>query len=193
MSPHRLGFVSLVVSAALALATNCGRSPAAAPVAPDGSEVPDASDVPDAGCRETDSEFCQRLGAACGALAGVDACGHERTVESCGTCGAMTVCENHVCESCIDTEVRTRYGQCRATRTESDCRAVGGLWLLNEFHPYGDCICPTGEGRCPCNKSSDCTLGWCLSDCYSATEWKCPASDPLGCWFVVEGGSICWD
>jgi formylglycine-generating enzyme len=50
---------------------------------------PDAGIV-DAGCvNESDSLFCQRQGAVCGSLSGVDNCGRPRTVTSCGTCAGL--------------------------------------------------------------------------------------------------------
>jgi len=41
---------------------------------------------------ETDSAFCSRLAATCGALTGNDNCGAARSVSSCGTCSTPQTC-----------------------------------------------------------------------------------------------------
>lgn len=52
---------------------------------------------------EDDATFCRRLGAACGTKNGVDNCGVQRVVASCGTCAVnecqlSSSCLNNVCE-----------------------------------------------------------------------------------------------
>jgi hypothetical protein len=48
--------------------------------------------------KETDVEFCARMGATCGAVSAPDNCGGWRTVAACGTCAVPKVCDrSNVC------------------------------------------------------------------------------------------------
>jgi hypothetical protein len=74
---------------------------------------------------ESDSAFCSRLGASCGALSAADNCGVVRSVSSCGSCTAPQTCGGsgsaNVCgeASAID---RTEGGT--ATGTGTPCNAT---------------------------------------------------------------------
>jgi hypothetical protein len=46
---------------------------------------------------ETDSDFCKRIGRACGQASGTDNCGSPRFVQSCGTC-TTGICSGGVCQ-----------------------------------------------------------------------------------------------
>lgn len=42
---------------------------------------------------ETDAQFCSRLGMQCGPASGLDNCGNNRSVWSCGSCPSGSVCD----------------------------------------------------------------------------------------------------
>jgi len=88
---------------------------------------------------------------------------------------------------CGDPAVLSRFDQCTASASDqSSCETAGGTWhpsLLGT--PF--CTCPTGQGSCPCNKSSQCR-GSCIAgpltndDCASITVGLCASeTGPLGC------------
>jgi hypothetical protein len=74
---------------------------------------------------ETDSAFCARLAANCGALTANDNCGVSRTVSSCGACASPQMCGGsgtaNVCGDASTTD-RTEGGT--ATGTGTACNAT---------------------------------------------------------------------
>ena len=94
---------------------------------------------------------------------------------------------------CGDPAVKALFAACKATQDEASCTEQGGHWRMFEGGtPGGACVCPTGEGGCPCAASSDC-LGFCTawldpfdsSSCNRVTSFTCTST------YVAERGG-CW-
>jgi hypothetical protein len=101
--------------------------------------------------------------------------------------------------ACVDEAVRARLTACRAAETEADCRAAGGTWGRGGLSPYPLCLCPTGEGECPCDGPDDCASGWCRaplgsgSDLCGGVEGRCAAWTPeFGCYCVFQEDGTAW-
>lgn len=123
---------------ALLFAAGCGGSENLIPLVPDTSvPAPDAGDHPDGSvceapcgsdccapgftCKqqkcepyfcETETEFCTRLGIACGPAEGSDRCGAPRKVDNCNTCGEGEECGTD--GRCV----------CKAETDEAFCRRL---------------------------------------------------------------------
>lgn len=75
---------------------------------------------------------------------------------------------------CGDPVAKASYAACRESNDEATCSERGGSWdirysTLSEY----TCVCPTGQGGCPCTASSDC-LGHC-------SAWKDPFGNGAWC------------
>jgi hypothetical protein len=104
--------------------------------------------------------------------------------------------------ACGDPILKANYTSCAASADPQTCADRGGTWQT-AFSAY--CSCPTGEGDCPCDKASDCTVA-CLAanpspplgDCSSSTSGKCAERPVNGCYCIFTGTAgasspICWD
>ena len=96
--------------------------------------------------------------------------------------------------ACGDPAVKALYASCRATQDSASCTDLGGVWRTVGAGPGGTCVCPTGEGGCPCMASSDC-LGACsawmnpydASSCNNVTSFTCTSTGgDKGCWCRPE-------
>jgi formylglycine-generating enzyme required for sulfatase activity len=116
------------------------------------------------GCTpETDAAFCTHYGAQCGAKSGVDNCGQNRTVSSCGTCagtgetcggGAQPAANVCGCTTETDAQFCARLGaecgqksgtdNCGQSRTVTSCGtcANGGTCSAQGSCPW---VASTGE------------------------------------------------
>jgi len=74
---------------------------------------------------ESDSAFCSRLGATCGAVTASDNCGVSRTVSSCGACSSPQTCGGGgITNACGDTSTLDRTQGGTATGTGTSCNAT---------------------------------------------------------------------
>ena len=114
---------------------------------------------------------------------GVMAAGSTGTGGSAGACG--------------DPAMKALFAACAATQDAASCSDRGGHWrVFGAGNPGGACVCPTGEGGCPCYASSDC-LGSCTawldpfdsSSCDRVTSFTCTSThvaEASGCWCRPE-------
>lgn len=102
-----------------------------------------------------------------------------------------------ICNSarCGDQEVMDRFPSCIAAETEAPCLAAGGVWTPIGIRLEPECVCPTGQEGCACNRSTDClgacsaTLAGVPAEC-STVQGVCAGEAPIvgcRCWFD-EGG-----
>jgi len=86
------------------------------------------------------------------------------------------------------------YAGCVWQLQPGECEAEGG-WI-EEYRFGTKCICPTGDGGCPCTSHADC-VGNCYAEipdggCYDVTEGQCTDIPwPKGCFcsFDIPGGT----
>jgi len=100
--------------------------------------------------------------------------------------------------SCGDPAEKAAFPDCIAADDQSSCEGAGGEWKAIGLYPEELCVCPTGQGDCPCLRSTDC-LGPCVApmggtmfDCSEATEGTCTSVSPIvGCWcWFQQDGSV---
>jgi hypothetical protein len=95
------------------------------------------------------------------------------------------------------------YAKCTWDLTEADCIKYGGQWGKWGLSPIPSCMCPTGDGGCPCKSKKEC-VGACLAplganNCAGLTAGTCaPTKTTFGCYcFFEEAGQpavgICID
>lgn len=162
------------------------------------------------GCTaESNTAFCTRVGAQCGAVTATDNCGTPRTVASCGGCSGVQTCAGggsaNVCGCTGETDAAfcTRMGRncgtvtgtdnCLVARTVTSCGACGpGTQCGAQGVTNNTCLPlrPLPSGICTVN-------GWC---------WQAPGpmnevlksvsidSDGAGGWAVGANGTVVrWD
>lgn len=108
-------------------------------------------------------------------------------------------------DACGDATVTARYDKCLKATGETACLAAGGSWKPVGLSHKPICLCPTGQGNCPCVRSTDCLrasdgLGACTapfsdetSRCKGVTEGTCASVYPfMGCycWFDADGNIL---
>jgi len=91
---------------------------------------------------------------------------------------------------CGDPALKALFPSCKASTDAASCSERGGLWRAR--NNTGTCVCPTGEGGCPCTASADC-LGDCIAwkepfgGCAKEGPFTCTAFGSLiGCWCRPE-------
>jgi len=91
--------------------------------------------------------------------------------------------------ACGDPKIMAAFKGCQAAKTRSDCEQAGGSWAPIGLYPDALCRCPTGQGSCPCTRSSDC-LGPCVAD--MPKMWECPMTQGTCTSSVPVVGCRCW-
>jgi len=142
---------------------------------------------------ETDAEYCQGRGSACGTSTWTDRCGAQRSVY-CGSCAANACCNSH-CENLLQDE--SNCGACGV-----DVPATGycnqGVPACNpgETNCSGQCV-NTGYddnncGQCGrvCPSGSSCNNGACVGE-VSRSTWESGLSCNSVC--AAAGYSECED
>jgi formylglycine-generating enzyme required for sulfatase activity len=116
------------------------------------------------GCTpETDTAFCTHYGAQCGAKSGVDNCGQNRTVASCGTCaGTGETCGGgaqpaaNVCGCTTETDAQF------CTRLGAECGQKSGTDNCGQSRTVTSCGACANSGTCSASNtcaSSTCAVG----------------------------------
>ncbi|MBI4702488.1 MAG: hypothetical protein HY744_15320 [Deltaproteobacteria bacterium] len=100
-------------------------------------------------------------------------------------------------QACGDPVALAHYPACASAGDQSSCEAAGGSWTIVGLDHEPRCLCPTGQGGCPCNRLSQC-LSACVADpvdgvfdCEGVVAGHCsPVSITVGClcWFIDETG-----
>ena len=91
--------------------------------------------------------------------------------------------------ACGDPQIMAAFEGCQAATTQSDCEGAGGKWTRIGLGPDPHCLCPTGQGSCPCTRSSDC-LGSCVAD--MPKMWECPMTQGTCTAEAPVVGCRCW-
>lgn len=113
---------------------------------------------------------------------------------SCGDSGG----DRNAVDKCAPSPT---FEVCQRATNEADCARSGGSWeragLRGEV-----CVCPTGQGECPCTDGDPC-LERCVSPssigqaCALVTSGFCAESSPfIGCFCTLDrlgGGVLCVD
>jgi len=133
-------------------------------------------------------------------ITGLAACGGGRSVG--GEAGQDASGADGALPACGDKAVMARFAECQKATTQPACEAAGGTWTAIGLYPEKLCVCPTGQGGCPCDRASQC-LGSCRAemvkmwDCAGVKGSCAPASPHVGCycWFDDDGDvdGICAD
>jgi hypothetical protein len=104
----------------------------------------------------------------------------------------ITVLPAPVAETCGLPEVMAKFYECRAAADMDACVGTGGIWTRAGLAGWEMCLCPTGQGDCPCTNSDQCLAGICsrpLGECTGATDGFCSSQSPsFGCFCVIEDG-----
>ncbi len=61
-----------------------------------------------------------------------------------------------------------KYASCSWDLSEEKCLQEGGQWGTWGLSPKPSCMCPSGDGGCPCNSSDDC-----VGPCYAPLDGDC--------------------
>lgn len=102
-------------------------------------------------------------------------------------------------QPCGDLAVAENYSKCNLADDEESCEAAGGTWTIVGLAPEPECLCPTGQGGCPCKSPADCLsscvadfVGGQMFDCEGVTAGHCsPVSITVGCWcYFMQDGSV---
>jgi hypothetical protein len=171
-----------------------------------GSDIePDAGDVPgdtlDCGPIDTDGDglfdACDEDDDDDGVLDTVDVC---PLVSDPGQEDADQDGQGDACETTCGNP--DKYASCTWDLPQEKCLAEGGQWGTWGLSPIPSCMCPSGDGGCPCNSSDDC-VGPCFApldmDCNQYTVGHCSQTKMMfGCFciFGQEGeppAGICID
>jgi hypothetical protein len=144
-----------------------------------------------------------------GGMTGAAGDGSDGSLGDGGTAGSAdggSTADGGSSSSCGDPALMALFPACAATKDEASCTERGGTWRTLASSLGGTCVCPTGDGGCPCSSSSDC-LGYCISAripavgagsdyCASFTKFTCsstrvaPSPD---CWCRPESPySVCY-
>lgn len=94
--------------------------------------------------------------------------------------------------TCGDAAVMERFTACNVAADAQSCVNLGGTWTQRPpAGPSMFCLCPSGDGGCPCTKRSDCVVD-CIaplpmsSVCTEITSWQCADAPQLNCWCSLE-------
>jgi len=124
-------------------------------------------------------------------------CGDDGCGGACGMCGDSEICMQNHCEpddgACGDPE---EYADCKSELGEEACAAAGGTFGQFGLSPVPFCLCPSGDGGCPC-KSSDTCVGICWApldgDCQELTEGTCSETKIMfGCFCIFQEEGEAW-
>jgi len=83
------------------------------------------------------------------------------------------------------------FDTCTYGLTEEQCIAAGGAWGIWGLAPMPSCMCPSGDGGCPCDEATDC-VGLCYAelgelDCGNATQGVCSETKMMfGCFCIFQ-------
>ncbi|MBM4371152.1 MAG: hypothetical protein FJ098_05835 [Deltaproteobacteria bacterium] len=84
------------------------------------------------------------------------------------------------------------YASCTWDLQKSDCLAAGGQWGIWGMAPIESCMCPSGDGGCPCHSAADCVgLCWAPMEgdppCQGLTQGTCSETKMMfGCFCVFN-------
>lgn len=96
-------------------------------------------------------------------------------------------------EPCGDPAAQAAYDQCTLATSSGECATLGGDWRDTYGHYGPQCVCPTGQGDCACDESSDC-LGLCVgaqNTCGYTPYGMCTSVGPaLGCRCWIEDWQV---
>lgn len=107
---------------------------------------------------ESNTDFCRRLGKACGRVTGTDNCGAARSVTNCGVCEAGLSCVSNACASTCTAESNTDF--CR--RLGKACGRVTGTDNCGAARSVTNCgVC---EGGLSCVSNA------CVATCEAETD-----------------------
>ncbi len=125
------------------------------------------------------------------------ACGDDHCGGSCGVCSEGEVCNQNQCEpddeTCGDPD---KYADCKYELEEEACVEAGGTFGQGGLSPVPFCLCPSGDGGCPCDDGDTC-VGICYApldgDCQELTEGTCSDTQIMfGCFCIFEQDGEAW-
>lgn len=125
------------------------------------------------------------------------ACGDDGCGGACGMCGEGEVCVQNQCEpdgeTCGDPD---KYADCTADLDEAACVEAGGTFGMGGLSPIPFCLCPSGDGGCPCHDGDTC-VGICYApldgDCQELTEGTCSDTKIMfGCFCIFQEPGEAW-
>ncbi len=125
------------------------------------------------------------------------ACGDDGCGGACGMCAEGEVCVQNQCEpggeTCGDPD---EYADCEYGLDEEACAAAGGTYGVGGLSPEPFCLCPSGDGGCPCHGGDTC-VGICYApldgDCQGLTEGTCSDTKIMfGCFCIFEQDGEAW-
>ena len=124
-------------------------------------------------------------------------CGDDGCGGACGACGEGETCVEYHWEPPVEICGEPgKYADCTYELEEVVCIEEGGTFGKYGLSPEPFCLCPTGDGGCPCDGPNDC-VGVCWApmdgDCQELTEGTCSETQMIfGCFCIFEEEGEAW-
>ncbi|MFH1532672.1 MAG: hypothetical protein ABIK09_18250 [Pseudomonadota bacterium] len=124
-------------------------------------------------------------------------CGDDGCGGACGMCDDGEICADNHCEAddkpCGDPEA---YADCTSDLDADPCAEAGGTFGQFGLSPVPFCLCPSGDGGCPCDGPGDCVgICWAPIDggCQELTAGTCSETTVMfGCFCIFQEEGEAW-